>query len=205
MNIPNIITLFRIFLVPVIVWLIIDGDMKLAFVAFVFAGVSDALDGFLAKRFKWQTELGAYLDPIADKVLLVSIYLVLGFLSHLPVWLVIAVVSRDILIVGAFLLSWMLGRPVAVQPLRISKANTAGQIILATLIMGDLGFALGLSGLTKIVIWIAGILTVLSAGAYLITWVRDMATYEEPQPQPQPQRSTYRKRSMSRQKRPAHS
>lgn len=203
MNIPNIITLFRIFLVPVIIWLIIDGDMILAFVGFVVAGVSDALDGFLAKRFNWQTELGAYLDPIADKVLLVCIYLVLGFLSHVPVWLVIAVVSRDILIVGAFLLSGMLGRPVAVQPLMISKANTTGQIILAALIMGDLGFALGLAGLTKIIIWITGILTVLSAAVYLVNWVRYMATYEEPQPQQQ--KKTYAKHSMSQQKRPAHS
>lgn len=203
MNIPNIITLFRIFLVPVVIWLIIDGNMKLAFVAFVLAGASDALDGFLAKRFNWQTELGAYLDPLADKLLLVCIYLVLGFLSHVPVWLVIAVVSRDILIVGAFLLSWMLGRPVAVKPLLISKANTAGQIILAIMIMGDLGFGLGLTRLTNIVIWIAGILTVLSASAYLVTWLRHMALYEEPQSQTR--KSAYRKQAMPRQKGPVHS
>lgn len=180
MNIPNVITVFRIFLVPVVIWLIIDGDLRLAFFAFLLAGLSDALDGFMAKRFGWQTELGAYLDPIADKLLLMSIYVVLGFFSHLPVWLVIAVVSRDILIIGAFLLSWMLGRHVEVRPLFISKANTTGQIILAALVMGDLGFNLGLYDLTMIIVWITGILTILSALAYLVNWLRDMASYEPP-------------------------
>lgn len=202
MNIPNIITVFRIFLVPVVVWLIIDNDMKAAFFCFLLAGISDALDGFLAKRFDWQTELGAYLDPIADKLLLVSIYIVLGFFAHLPVWLVIAVVSRDILIVGAFLLSLMLGRQVEVRPLFISKANTTGQIILAALVLGDLGFTLGLASVTGIVVWIAGILTVVSAGAYLVNWLQDMASYE---PQQQRVRNEPRRKSVrAGQKRPAH-
>ena len=96
MNIPNALTLARIILVPLIVWLIITHEMATAFVLFLLAGLSDAVDGYLAKRFGWQTELGAYLDPIADKALLVSIYVTLGFANHLPVWLVIAVVSRDI-------------------------------------------------------------------------------------------------------------
>jgi len=177
-NIPNLLTVARIFLVPVIIWLIIVGDMQLAFIGFVIAGVTDALDGYLAKSFGWQTELGAYLDPLADKLLLVSIYFVLGYFSHLPAWLVIAVVSRDILIIGAFMLSWILGRPVEVQPLLISKVNTTGQIILAALVLGDLGFALGMTVLIGIVIWLTGILTVLSAGAYLISWLKHMATYE---------------------------
>jgi cardiolipin synthase len=121
-NIPNALTLARIILVPLIVWLIITHEMAAAFVLFLLAGLSDAADGYLAKRFGWHTELGAYLDPIADKVLLVSVYLTLGFTNHLPVWLVIAVVSRDILIIGAFILSWILLRPVTVHPLLVSKA-----------------------------------------------------------------------------------
>lgn len=206
MNIPNVITVFRIFLVPVVVWLIIDGDMQLAFIGFVLAGVSDALDGFLAKRYGWQTELGAYLDPVADKVLLVSIYVVLGLFGHLPVWLVIAVVTRDILIIGAFLLSWLLGRSVGVKPLFISKANTVGQIVLAALIMGDIGFALGLADLTGILVWITGILTVLSAAAYLVNWLRDMASYEPgPPPRPRVQAKTAHGRPASRPKSPVRS
>jgi cardiolipin synthase len=205
-NIPNFITVFRIFLVPVVIWLIIDGDMQLAFIGFVLAGVSDALDGFLAKRYGWQTELGAYLDPIADKVLLVSIYVALGVFGHLPVWLVIAVVTRDILIIGAFLLSWLLGRSVEVKPLFISKANTVGQIVLAALIMGDIGFALGLADLTGILVWVTGILTVLSAAAYLVTWLRDMASYEPvPPPQPRALDKAAREGRMSRSKSPVRS
>ena len=180
MNISNVMTVGRIFLVPLIMWLLIDGRMAAAFLVFVIAGISDALDGFLAKRFGWQTELGAYLDPVADKILLVSIYVVLGMSAHLPVWLVIAVVSRDVLIIGAVLLSWIIGRPVTVQPLLISKANTVGQIVLAALVLGDLGFTLGLSPLIAVIVWITGALTVLSAVAYLVTWLKDMAAYEEP-------------------------
>src|SRR4030095_11156283 len=104
-----------------------------AFVLFLLAGLSDAADGYIAKRYGWRSELGAYLDPIADKALLVSIYVTLGFAGHLPAWLVSAVVSRDILIIGAFLLSWVLSRPVPIQPLLISKVNTLFQILLAGL------------------------------------------------------------------------
>ena len=178
LNIPNGITVFRIFLVPVVVWLIIADQMQWAFYALFLAGLTDALDGYLAKKFGLLTELGAYLDPIADKALLVSIYIVLGISGHLPVWLVIAVVSRDLVIIGAIMLSWMLERPVKLRPLFVSKANTAFQIVLAALVVADLGFELGLAGLTQIMIWITGLLTALSAAAYLVTWSRHMANYE---------------------------
>ena len=180
MNIPNIITVFRIFLVPLVVWLMLDGRMQSAFLLFVIAGLSDGLDGYLAKKYGWQTELGAYLDPLADKALLVSIFVVLGLFAHLPVWLVIAVVSRDILIVGAILLSWMLARPVTMRPLLISKVNTVGQIVLAATVLGDLGFELGLELSKTALVWIAGGLTVASAATYLVSWLGHMASYEEP-------------------------
>lgn len=186
MNIPNAITLLRIVLVPLVVWLIITHEMLAAFVVFLLAGLSDAADGFLAKRFGWQTELGAYLDPIADKALLVSIYVTLGFAGHLPVWLVIAVVSRDILIIGAVVLSWMLSRPLAMQPLLISKVNTCFQILLAGFVLGKLGLGLGLYPLVKLLIWVTGTLTILSAAAYFWGWLRHMASYE---PQPAKRRS----------------
>ena len=93
LNLPNLITIFRIFMVPLIVWLIISGQFFIAFLLFVLAGMSDGIDGFIAKRFNQTTELGAYLDPIADKLLLVSIYVSLGFGEILPPWLVILVVS----------------------------------------------------------------------------------------------------------------
>jgi cardiolipin synthase (CMP-forming) len=101
LSIPNIITLGRIILVPVIVWAIVSSQMEIAFAIFVIAGVSDAVDGFLAKRFNMASELGALLDPLADKALLVSIFVALGIWGAVPRWLVILVVSRDIMVVAA--------------------------------------------------------------------------------------------------------
>ncbi len=184
MNIPNSLTLGRIVAVPLIVWLIIDHQMFAAFLLFLLAGLSDAADSYLAKRFGWHTELGAYLDPIADKALLVSIYVTLGLAGHLPVWLVIAVVSRDILIVGAVVLSWMLSRPITVQPLLISKANTLSQIVLAGLVLAELGLGPGLDWIIWILVWITGTLTILSAAAYFWGWLKHMARYETPTPLP---------------------
>ena len=128
MSIPNLITLARILLVPVVVWAIASNQMLFAFLLFAAAGVSDAVDGFLAKRFGMASELGAYLDPLADKVLIVSIYVSLGIVDALPRWLVILVVSRDLLIVGGVMFSWLIGRPVSVKPHPVSKLNTAAQL-----------------------------------------------------------------------------
>ena len=142
MNIPNLITLGRILLVPVVVWAIASGAMWIAFVLFLAAGVSDAVDGFLAKRFQMTTELGAYLDPLADKALIVSIYLTLGINNLIPRWLVILVVSRDILIVGGIMLSWLVGKPLKIKPLVVSKLNTVAQIVFACVVLGSLGFGI---------------------------------------------------------------
>ena len=143
MNIPNLITLGRILLVPIVVWAIATpGTMWIAFVLFLAAGVSDAVDGFLAKRFSMTTELGAYLDPLADKALIVSIYLTLGINDLIPRWLVILVVSRDILIVGGIMLSWLIGNPLKIKPLLVSKLNTVAQIVFACVVLGSLGFGI---------------------------------------------------------------
>jgi len=175
LNLPNLITIFRIFMVPLIVWLIISGQFLPAFLIFVLAGLSDAVDGFIAKKFNQATELGAYLDPIADKLLLVSIYVALGFQAILPAWLVILVVSRDILIIGACLLSWLMDKPVPVTPLMVSKANTTAQIVLAALMLGGLGFEIELVDLIRVTSVLVAALTVLSAAAYLRLWLEHMA------------------------------
>jgi cardiolipin synthase len=174
-NIPNFITLARIMSVPVIFWALLAGQSRIAFVVFLCAGVSDAVDGFLAKRFDWRTELGAYLDPLADKLLIVSIFIALGARNELPLWLVIAVVSRDILIVAAVLLAWLLDQPVRIKPLSISKANTVLQILLAAVVMADGAFDLGLNGARVLLVWLAGALTLLSLAAYLRAWFVHMA------------------------------
>jgi cardiolipin synthase len=178
LNLPNLITLGRVILVPVVFWLLITGQTELAFFAFILAGISDAVDGYLAKTFGWKTELGAYLDPLADKLLIVSIFLALGVDGKLPLWLVIAVVSRDILIVIAVMLSWVLGNPMRIRPLVVSKANTVVQIVLAATVLADEGFGLGLHAARVVLIWVTGALTVASLAAYLHGWLLHMSGYE---------------------------
>jgi cardiolipin synthase len=178
LSIPNLITLGRILLVPVMVWAIAAGEMRLAFILFLAAGVSDAIDGYLAKRFGMATELGAYLDPLADKAMLVSIYIALALVGAIPLWLVILVVSRDIMIVSAVILSWLIGKPVALKPLAVSKFNTVAQIVLALLVIAALGFdfnaQVAIVGLTALV----AVLTSLSVGFYVAEWVRHMNAAE---------------------------
>ena len=174
-SLPNIITIGRILAVPLIVWLIIGDRMAAAFFVFIAAGLSDAVDGFIAKRFHASTTLGAYLDPLADKLLLVSIYISLGIQETLPPWLVILVVSRDFMIVGGLLLAWFMEKPMDIKPLFVSKANTTGQIVLASVVLGLLG--LGYPS-DKFVFWgsiAVGILTVGSGAIYLREWLQHMA------------------------------
>jgi len=177
LSIPNLITLGRAILVPIVFWLLVSGRVEAAFVLFVVAGISDAVDGYLAKRFHWQTELGAYLDPLADKFLLVSIYIALGVLGALPSWLVIAVVSRDILIVIAVVLSWLLDNPVNIKPLIVSKANTVAQIVLAAAVLADEGFGLGIETWREVLVWAVAVLTIASLIAYMRAWLAHMAGY----------------------------
>ena len=148
--------------------------MWIAFVLFLGAGLSDAVDGYLAKRFHMTTELGAYLDPLADKALIVSIYITLGINGLIPGWLVILVVSRDIMIVGAVMLSWLVGTPVKVKPLLVSKLNTAAQIVFACVVLGTLGFAYPLPRVSLLLMAVVAALTLLSVAAYVAEWVRHM-------------------------------
>lgn len=178
LNLPNLITIARILLVPVMVWAIASQEMAVAFGLFLAAGVSDAVDGFLAKRFGMTSELGAYLDPLADKVLIVSIYISLGVTDAIPRWLVILVVSRDLLIVGGVMLSWILGNPIEVKPLMISKLNTVAQIVLAGLVLAALGFAFEARMAIIFVTALVAAFTLLSIGFYLREWVRHMGMAE---------------------------
>ena len=175
-NLPNLITLARILVVPIVVWAIGTHEMLLAFTLFLAAGVSDAVDGFLAKRFNMQSVLGAYLDPLADKVLIVSIYVALGISEAVPRWLVILVVSRDLMIVGAVILSWLVDRPLPVRPLWVSKFNTVAQILFAGLVLGSLGLDFDPGWLMPVMMTLVAALTLLSVAAYVREWVRHMNT-----------------------------
>jgi len=163
--------------VPIVVWAITSGQMRIAFLLFLAAGVSDAVDGFLAKRFHMASELGAYLDPLADKALIVSIYVSLGIAGSLPIFLVILVVSRDIMIIGAFMLAWLVGKPMPARPLLVSKINTVAQIVLATLVLAEQGFGFDADIVSKLMMALVAILTLLSIAFYLAEWVRHMNSF----------------------------
>jgi cardiolipin synthase (CMP-forming) len=174
LSIPNLITLARILLVPVLVWAIASGQPKLAFLLFLAAAVSDAADGFLAKRFGMKTELGAYLDPLADKVLIVSIYVTLGITGVIPLWIVILVVSRDIMIVGAIMLAWLIDRPMAIKPHAVSRLNTTAQILFACLVLAAQSFGIDAEPVLTLVMVLVAALTLLSVAFYVAEWVRHM-------------------------------
>ena len=170
-NIPNLITLARIFAVPVLVWLIIHGEFAAAFWVFVLAGISDALDGFIAKKYDFVTKLGTYLDPVADKALLVSAYITLGQAEHIQAWLVILVVFRDVLIIGGTVLFHTLDRPVEMRPFLISKLNTFMQISLIVVLLGNLGGGFRDFGTLPLLAYLVGFTTVFSGLAYMVRWV----------------------------------
>jgi len=179
MTIPNFITVARLIAVPVLIYLMLAADWHSAALLFLLAGISDGVDGFIARHFNQKSTVGAYLDPIADKLLLVSVFVVLAVMGHLPVWLVVLFVSRDVLIISAVMLSSVLDHPIEVRPIFVSKANTACQIALAVVLLGELAFGIRLDFLRNGLVFAAAALTVLSAAAYLVTWLRHMAGYVE--------------------------
>lgn len=175
MTIPNLITLARLIAVPMVILLLLDGEFGWAFAVFVIAGISDGVDGAIARHVPGQaSELGRLLDPVADKALLVSIFVVLAATDHAPMWLAVLVVSRDVLIVGGVIVSWLASKPVPIVPLLISKANTAAQILYAALLLGDLGLAWQLAPLVDIMGWVVAVLTLVSAAAYVRGWLAFM-------------------------------
>lgn len=178
MSIPNLVTLARLFSVPLAIWLILSNDLAAAFWLFVAAGLSDAVDGYIAKHMDQRSELGALLDPLADKTLLVSLFVTLGLAGHLPPWIVILVVFRDILIVGGFLLAMAVSQSIRSRPLAISKLNTTLQIALVAVVLGGLGLGIEVRRLTAILVWAVGLTTILSGAGYVVRWWRRIDAVE---------------------------
>ncbi|MFQ5972204.1 MAG: CDP-alcohol phosphatidyltransferase family protein [Alphaproteobacteria bacterium] len=172
MNFPNAITLARLMSVPVGIWLLLGESYIFGFWVFVAAGLSDAVDGFIAKRFDMRTELGTILDPIADKALLVGIYVTLGAQDHLATWLVILVVFRDLMILGGALLLQLLSGRLRAAPTHVSKLNTAAQIALAATVLADLAFEIGLAVIVDSLVVIVAATTVISGAMYVFLWAR---------------------------------
>jgi len=173
-NLPNFITIGRLLLVPVLIVMITQGRWLAAVICFLVAGVSDAVDGYIAKRFSLRTELGAYIDPLADKALLMSIYVTLAIVGALPGWLAITVVSRDVMIMVGVVVAWLMERPLAIKPLWVSKLNTTAQIGFAVVVLAANAFGFDLGGARDWMMALIAVLTVASAGAYLLTWFAHM-------------------------------
>ena len=165
-NLPNIITFARLCAVPMAVWVVLHGYFHTAFWLFAAAGVSDAIDGWLARR-RGPTPVGAVLDAIADKALLVSMYITLAAAQALPDWLAILVVFRDLVIVGGVLLLFLIGQPVPIRPLAISKLNTTLQIVLVAMTLLLEGLGVQWPHLSFVLIWCVAATTLLSGAAYV--------------------------------------
>ena len=170
-SLPNLISLARLFAVPLMVWLIVAGEMTAAFWVFVAAGISDAVDGFIAKRFDAITTFGSYIDPLADKALLVSCFVALGIEGQIANWLVILVVFRDVVIIGGAILAVPLERPVIMRPLFISKLNTTTQIILVALVLAEIGVGVHEAKLIVLMQYIVAATTLASGIGYAYRYV----------------------------------
>lgn len=165
-HVPNALTILRLFSVPLTVVLMAHGHMAAAFWLFVAAGVTDAVDGAVARLFDARSRLGTWLDPLADKVLLVAIYVTLGMQDFIPLWLVVLVVLRDVLIV-LYAVVYVLAGAFSGTPLFISKINTAAQLGLAAVVLANLGMGWGSPALAEIFIIVVATTTIASGVAYL--------------------------------------
>ncbi|MFC1684093.1 CDP-alcohol phosphatidyltransferase family protein [Pseudomonadota bacterium] len=171
-DIPNLISILRVFLTIPVVWALLAQEYGLALVLFAVAGISDGVDGFLAKHFRWESRLGGMLDPLADKTLLVFSYLALGWLGLIPLWLVLAVILRDVIIVAGAVAYHLRVAELEAEPRLMSKVNTFMQILLVLLVvLSQALFALPLALLQAVIVLVL-ITTLLSGIDYIWIWSR---------------------------------
>jgi cardiolipin synthase (CMP-forming) len=173
-SLPNLISLGRLVLAPTIIAMIAAQRWKEACIIFIIAGLSDAVDGWIAKTFDLRSELGAYLDPLADKALIVSIYVALAIVGVLPAAITILVVARDLMIIGAFMISTIMHKPMKVKPLLISKLNTAAQLSFAAMVLGAKAFDFPAGLWFDASLYGVAALTLASTAAYFGQWIRHM-------------------------------
>lgn len=173
MNIPNFLSLLRIILVPVVVIFLIQGSYSKALVAFIIAGITDALDGALARILDCQTVLGSYLDPIADKLLLTVSFVTLSILGIIPSWLTVIVISRDFIIMLGIAMLSMMAIPYVIKPAFIGKVTTAMQIgtIFLALLFQAISHDLSYDWII-ILCWLTGLFTIASGMVYIIRGVK---------------------------------
>ncbi len=164
---PNLITLGRLALVPATIWLMLNHRLDLAFLCFLLAGLSDALDGWLARVLDARSKLGAMLDPLADKALLVCVFVMLALMGLMADWLALLVVFREVMILGGIGLLWAMGQRPEIAPLRVSKLNTFAQIALAAMALFVHGWMPGLAWALAPAQVAVAVTTLVSLLAYL--------------------------------------
>ena len=172
LTLPNVITFARLCAVPVAVWGVMEHRFALAFYLFLAAGLSDAVDGWLARRNGGGNTVGALLDPVADKALLVTMYITLAAVDILPNWLAILVVFRDMVIVGGIVVLSLLGHSVLIRPLYVSKLNTVFQILLVAAALFVTGFSLTAPVVLEALTWLVAATTLASGASYVWVTVR---------------------------------
>lgn len=171
MNIPNLISLARILLVPLLAIFLLEEKYHYALLVFIVAGISDGLDGFLARLLNQQTRLGAILDPIADKALLVTAFVILAVLGVIPAWLTVLVVSRDLIIIVGFAILFLSERRIKIAPTYTSKLTTVFQLLTVVYLLG-IEYLLPLLFLHDYLIAATAFLTMLSGAHYLVIGFR---------------------------------
>jgi len=171
--IPNALCVLRMLLVLPIAWLLLHGEYWWTFAVFFIAAVTDALDGLIAKRCNWTSELGKMLDPLADKLLLVTVFVTLAMIARVPVWLAVLVVSRDVVItIGAILYRVLYGPLTDAAPTFISKLNTLVQILYVLGVMSSALIAWPGPQLLILGVWLVATTTLISGMDYVVTYGR---------------------------------
>ncbi len=176
--VPNLISLARLLSVPVMVYVILQGYYAAAFWIFLAAGVSDAVDGLIAKHYGVTSQVGSFLDPLADKALLIGVFLTLGSLGEIALWLVIMIAFRDLLIIGGALLFQTLTHSLKMEPLFVSKVNTVAQIALAGFVLARLGLDASGGWLETLLVYSVAATTLASGAAYVVKWGLLAVNYE---------------------------
>ncbi|HET98190.1 MAG TPA: CDP-diacylglycerol--glycerol-3-phosphate 3-phosphatidyltransferase [Desulfurivibrio alkaliphilus] len=178
MNIPNLITVMRILLVPVMAIFLLEEQYGYALLIFIIAGISDGLDGFLARLLKQKTRLGAILDPLADKALLVTSYVILAVVGVIPQWMTVLVVSRDLIILSGFSILVLNNSKLQIAPTYTSKLTTVFQLITVVYFLG-LDYLLSLLFLRDYLLIATASLTLLSCGQYLLIGFRELGKNQQ--------------------------
>jgi cardiolipin synthase (CMP-forming) len=173
-HLPNLLTALRLAAAPATAWLVAASHFAAAFGLFAFAGASDALDGFLAKRFGLATRLGRYLDPAADKALMLALFVTLAALRFVPGWLAAAIIGRDLLIVAGLGVALAARAPIAVGPLLIGKLSTALQVLYIGAHLGSLAFGYSLGAIVPADAYVLAAVAAASVVSYGVVWVRAM-------------------------------